>query len=152
MNKISKLQVDGWIIENDQDIKEALVNHFKGAFNQDRRWRIPDGCLQRLEGSFTEEEVKAAVFWVYADKAPGPDGFGVLFIQDFWDVARDDVLEMFEEFFHSLIEIGSLNSTFLTSSPSVREHLRLGSSDPFASLMGVSRSLQKSWPTVLRKS
>ncbi|XP_066344398.1 uncharacterized protein [Miscanthus floridulus] len=36
-----------------------------------------------LEASFTEDEIKAAIFDSYAEGAPGPDGFSFLFYQAF---------------------------------------------------------------------
>lgn len=35
-----------------------------------------------LEKCFSEEEIKQATFQLGADKAPGPDGFPILFFQN----------------------------------------------------------------------
>ncbi|XP_039144849.1 uncharacterized protein LOC120282161 [Dioscorea cayenensis subsp. rotundata] len=44
--------------------------------------------LSNLDAPFTLEEIKVAVFGMRADKAPGPDGFPMLFFQKFWDIVK----------------------------------------------------------------
>ena len=57
-----------------------------------------------LVEKFTEEEVKKAIFQMEHNKAPGPDGFPPEFYQVFWNVLKDDLMCLFEEF-----QVGSLN-------------------------------------------
>ncbi|KAL5836959.1 hypothetical protein ACOSQ3_014128 [Xanthoceras sorbifolium] len=45
----------------------------------------------RLGEAFTRAEVRAAVFDMGSNKAPGPDGFHALFFQKFWNVVGEDV-------------------------------------------------------------
>jgi len=48
-----------------------------------------------------DQEIKAAVFSIHADKAPGPDGFSAGFYQSFWDIIGDDVSKEIWNFFAS---------------------------------------------------
>lgn len=48
-----------------------------------------------------DQEIKAAVFAIHADKAPGPDGFSAGFYQSFWDIIGDDVSKEIRNFFAS---------------------------------------------------
>ena len=57
-----------------------------------------------LEASFSERDVKDAVFGSYAEGAPGPGGLPFLFYQVFWEVVKEDLLNLFRAF-----EDGSLN-------------------------------------------
>jgi hypothetical protein len=40
---------------------------------------------------FTMEEIKLVVFGMSSDKAPGPDGFSMIFYQTYWDVIKEDI-------------------------------------------------------------
>jgi Reverse transcriptase (RNA-dependent DNA polymerase) len=62
-----------------------------------------------LTAFFTEEEVKQAVFHIQGDKAPGPDGLHVLFYQHFWNIIKDDLLNLFEAFHYASLDISKLN-------------------------------------------
>lgn len=53
-----------------------------------------------LSSPFTEKEVRAAVFQMDHNKAPGPDGFPVEFYQNFWEDIKSDLMEMFN-FLHA---------------------------------------------------
>lgn len=35
------------------------------------------------------------------DKAPGPDGFTLLFVQQSWEVVKTDVLALFAQFYQT---------------------------------------------------
>jgi mannosylglycoprotein endo-beta-mannosidase len=43
------------------------------------------------------------------NKAPGPDGFPPEFYQVFWDLVKDDVMDMFTEFHVGKLSLNSLN-------------------------------------------
>ncbi|MGV7343231.1 hypothetical protein PJI17_31530, partial [Mycobacterium kansasii] len=44
------------------------------------------------------KEVKGAIDELEGDKAPGPDGFPIIFFQTFWDILKGDLLEFIAEF------------------------------------------------------
>ncbi|KAL2905125.1 LINE-1 retrotransposable element ORF2 protein [Bienertia sinuspersici] len=74
----------------------------------------------RLLGVPTVEEVKAAMFSIKGDKAPGPDGFGSFFFQDNWDIVGKEVYKAVSSFFTSGKILKELNTTFLSLIPKVK--------------------------------
>ncbi|RVW26090.1 hypothetical protein CK203_116817 [Vitis vinifera] len=56
------------------------------------------GCEDEQE-PFTEEEIHAALMGMNGDKAPGPDGFTVAFWQSCWDFVKEEIVDLFKEFF-----------------------------------------------------
>lgn len=48
------------------------------------------------------------------DKAPGPDGFSMVFFQHCWSVVRGEVMAFFDEFHDRGYFVPRLNSTFIT--------------------------------------
>ena len=54
---------------------------------------------ESLEQPFTEEEIHAALMGMNGDKAPNPDGFIVAFWQSCWDFVKEEIVDLFKEFF-----------------------------------------------------
>ena len=77
-------------------------------------------------------EVKAAVFAINSDKAPGPDGFSAGFYQAFWDIIGEDIYREVMTFF----ETGQLhpryNETHIRLIPKVKGAKRVSEFRPIA--------------------
>ena len=56
--------------------------------------KVSDEQNAFLHVDFTEQEVKEAVFSSYAEGAPGPDGLSFLFYQKYWDINKDDLIAL----------------------------------------------------------
>ena len=50
---------------------------------------------EALTEQFTEVEVRAAIFQMNHNKAPGLDGFPAEFYQVFWDTIKNDLMALF---------------------------------------------------------
>lgn len=51
-----------------------------------------------LVAPFSEAKIKSALFSYYPEGAPGPDGLPFLFYQKLWEVIKDDLVALFEDF------------------------------------------------------
>ncbi|WJX46320.1 rhamnogalacturonan endolyase [Trifolium repens] len=69
----------------------------------------------------SHSEIKAAVFALNKDSAPGPDGFGAFFYQHFWDIVKDDVINAVLEFFTSGWVLPGFNSNIIILLPKFPE-------------------------------
>jgi hypothetical protein len=67
-----------------------------------------------LTSIFTEKEVKAAIFQMEHNKAPGPDGFPTEFYQVFWEIIKIDLMALFYEFHKGDLPLFSLNFGIIT--------------------------------------
>ncbi|RVX21642.1 hypothetical protein CK203_002122 [Vitis vinifera] len=54
---------------------------------------------EALELPFIEEEIHFALVEMNGDKAPSPDGFIVAFCQFCWDFVKEEIVDLFKEFF-----------------------------------------------------
>ena len=53
-----------------------------------------------IERPIEEDEVFKVARSFNGDKAPGPDGFSTAFIQNSWSIVKDDMMVVFENFYH----------------------------------------------------
>ena len=94
---------------SDHRLKEGILFiHFKnliGTPMNERKvmnWDLfqhPSADLQHLETQFNEDEIKAAVFYLHDEKAPGPDGFIGKFFKRFWDLIREDLVAAVQQLY-----------------------------------------------------
>ena len=78
---------------------------------------IPQLTLEEngiLTATFTEQEVKAAIFQMENNKAPGPDGFSAEFYQMFWDVIKTLLMKMFAQLSTGDLPLFKLNFGVIT--------------------------------------
>jgi len=65
----------------------------------------------------TMEEVHNAVFNLNKEGAPGPDGFGAVFFQTYWDIVKNDVHKAVLEFFTKSWLMSNYNANTLILIP-----------------------------------
>ena len=105
---IHSLQQDEGLIEGQDQLKSYITKYYKGLFGApeegnlsldesrtDDIAQVSDEENAFLIAPFTEEEVRKAVFQMEHNKAPGPDGFPAEFYQNFWEIIKSDLMEMF---------------------------------------------------------
>ena len=108
-------------------MRDGIVNEFQKLLSEEQGWRADIEGLQfkqlssreadGLEVPFSVEEIHSALMEMGGDKALGPDGFSVAFWQECWDFVKEEVVEMFKEFFEHGSFAKSLNTTFLVLIP-----------------------------------
>lgn len=59
-------------------------------------WRGKGSDVQ-LEEKFTEEEIKEVLWGLAPNKAPGPNGFSIMFYKRFWRFVKGDLIKLTEE-------------------------------------------------------
>uniref|UniRef100_A0A0A9BDC7 Reverse transcriptase domain-containing protein n=1 Tax=Arundo donax TaxID=35708 RepID=A0A0A9BDC7_ARUDO len=56
-----------------------------------------------------------------SDSAPGPNGFSVTFFKNFWNMYKNELMEMFSDFYNGTLDIKRLNYEVITLVPKLRE-------------------------------
>jgi mannosylglycoprotein endo-beta-mannosidase len=108
--RIFQLEDGNNIISGDAQLKGHITNYFKNMFgpsedslimlDESQTDDIPqvfDLENEYLTDAFSQEEVRAAIFQIEHNKAPGPDGFPLEFYQVFWNVIKDDLMVLFTD-------------------------------------------------------
>ncbi|GJX67679.1 protein LAZ1 [Tanacetum coccineum] len=67
----------------------------------------------------TDEEVKAAMFSIGDERAPGPDGFSSAFFKKGWDIVGLDVCHAIRDFFVNGRLLKEINHTFIALIPKI---------------------------------
>jgi hypothetical protein len=70
-----------------------------------------------IEARFTEDEIKRVVFESYLGGGSGPDGISFMFYQYFWELIKDDLIEIFDDFHRGGLDIYRLNFALITIIP-----------------------------------
>ncbi|RVW12426.1 LINE-1 reverse transcriptase-like [Vitis vinifera] len=65
-----------------------------------------------LEQPFTEAEIHLALMGMNGDKAPGPDGFTVAFWQFCWEFVKEEIVDVFKEFYEDKSPISLLGGVY----------------------------------------
>ena len=126
-NSIRSISINGRRFIKEPEIKEGLVGAFQSLLTASNNWCPPFPDLMfnvigvdqaaKLVEMFTEEEILATISRLNGDKAPGPDGFPLVFWSFCWDFMKDEVMGFFREFFEHNQFVKSLNATFLVLVP-----------------------------------
>ncbi|CAL5358449.1 unnamed protein product [Camellia sinensis] len=126
-NALCPIVINGSAVENPQDVRAEVKNHFLNHFSDS--WPNRPGLLgpfntigedqssEFLESVFSESEVKAAIRNCGGNKAPGPDGFNFNMFQKCWDIIKGDVLQFMTEFHQNGKLVRGINSSFIALIP-----------------------------------
>lgn len=87
--------------------------------------KISEADIDSLYQPFTESEVHSALFQIEKNKATGPDKIPIEFYQSCWGIIKDDIMNLFDDFYHGKVDISRLNYGIITLLPKVKEANRI---------------------------
>ncbi|XP_028099858.1 uncharacterized protein LOC114299337 [Camellia sinensis] len=126
-NLIASIEVNGVEVGEPSEVKQAVCHHFQNLFTKQRRYwpsiggefkKIEDNqAVDSLEREFTKEEMWAAIKECDGNKAPGPDGFNMLFFQKSWKFLKGDIMKFMKEFYSNSKLGYGVNCSFVTLIP-----------------------------------
>uniref|UniRef100_A0A2N9H9T4 Reverse transcriptase domain-containing protein n=1 Tax=Fagus sylvatica TaxID=28930 RepID=A0A2N9H9T4_FAGSY len=126
-NYIGGLEVEGVFYEEENEMRDLVVQFYKSLYSESEEWRplidgLPFSSIGEakrliLERRFEKEEIVQVLKDLQGDKAPSPDGFTMAFFQKCWSVVEGDILDFFEEVYTHCKFEKSLNTSFITLIP-----------------------------------
>ena len=160
-NSLDIVKINGVWMTEEQEVREGIVNAFQHLLSEEpgSRANIEGLHLNRLNSSeakvlelpFIEEEIHSALMEMNGDKAPNPDGFTVVFWQAGWDFVKEEIMDLFKEFYDQRSFAKSLNTTFLVLIPKKGGAEDLGDFRPISLLGGLYKLLAKVLANTLKK-
>ena len=135
---ILSLVQDEGTIEGHEQLKSYITSYYKGLFgapeesdislDESRIDDIPQVSPEEnnfLTSPYSEEEIRKAVFQMEHNKAPGPDGFPAEFYQSFWDIIKEDILELFAQLHSGQLDLFRINFGEIILLPKVNDVERI---------------------------
>jgi hypothetical protein len=132
--RVDCLERHNGLVYDQKGIMSIVVDFYKNLFAKEPDTNIKLGshfwdsqdCVTEEENEFllkpfTESEIREAIFSCYAEGAPGPNGFPFLFYQKFWELIKNDLVNLFEDFHRGVLDLHRLNCALITLVPKVGE-------------------------------
>ncbi|CAN6179481.1 unnamed protein product [Urochloa humidicola] len=122
------------LIEGDEEILKHATDYYKDLFGpapgnvfplDPGMWgaheKVNSEDNEWLTRPFSEEEIKGALFQMERNKAAGPDSIPIEFFQSCWEIIREDILDLFNDFHQGKMDVSRLNYRIITLLPKVKE-------------------------------
>ncbi len=130
-NYLTRLSDVSFFFTNHSLIVNLLLSFFKdllgadpapcGVLNFGLLFPSESPSLLSLQDPFEVDEVKRSIFSCDPEKASGPNGFPMVFFQRFWPILRDDIMEVFSNFFHGSLNLEDINNSWICLIPKKSE-------------------------------
>ena len=144
-------------VEEPSEVKSMVVNFFETLLRQ------PAGCPRidldlvrralpkRISGDqcatlgreVSDVEIKAVLFSLKDNKAPGPDGYNATFFKKAWSVVGDDFLRAIRSFFSSGRLLKQVNATVVALIPKVPNPSTVGDFRPISCCNTIYKCIAK---------
>ncbi|XP_071694631.1 uncharacterized protein [Rutidosis leptorrhynchoides] len=152
-NNIHGVNIAGVWSTYPEDIKKEALVYFSSLFEKKTSeglelndWdgpRLDSNMVDKLEARFSEEEIIQAIESCGRNKAPGPDGFNILFYVKFWDVIKADLVNALNWFWENEKISNGCNASFITLIPKVSDPLKFSNYRPISLIGSYYKILSK---------
>jgi len=144
-NEVKGVEVGGQWCEEPSTVRFEAKKLFENRFKATRDLGVRLDAVEfkslsaeenlSLIASFTEKEIRDAVWQCEGTKSPGPDGFNFNFLKKNWEVMKDEVVTAMTLFHDSGCISKGCNASFVALIPKVRDSSKLEQYRPI-SLVG----------------
>ncbi|KAH0716935.1 hypothetical protein KY285_012966 [Solanum tuberosum] len=151
--EFEELEVDGATIKDPDSIKNAVQKFYEGLYNETEQWRpglrlhdvsrITEVEQIWLQRPFEEEEIMECLKQCAMEKAPGPDGFPMVFFQTFWGILKEDIINTIKVFHSKQTFEKSFNATFIALIPKKPRASELKDFRPISLVGGVYKIIAR---------
>lgn len=105
--------------------------------------RVSERMNRFVTRPISYNEVKVAVFQMPADRAPGPDGMGASFLQEYWDIVGPSLVDVVRSYCHLGHLLHGTNHSHIILIPNVQCPMNMGQLRPISLCNSVYKVLFK---------
>ncbi|GKE07786.1 RNA-directed DNA polymerase, eukaryota, reverse transcriptase zinc-binding domain protein [Tanacetum coccineum] len=135
LNRIS--WKDGNLFKKASKLQERLMQAQKNLNAN------PFNEAEKMVVEVTDSEIKASIFDIDSNKAPGPDGFSACFFKKTWDTIGKDVCNAVKDFFSNGKLLGEVNATLIALVPKCHVPLKVSEFRPIACCNVIYKCISK---------
>lgn len=138
------LQDDEHVLTEKSQIANHVISYYKNLFCSNFVLQeqllaeevipklVTDEVNKMLTMLPSHQEIKAVIFALNKESAPGPNGFGALFFQHYWDTVKGDVIAAVLQFFSTSWILPGYNSNIIALIPKIHNALSIDQYRPIA--------------------
>ncbi|GMJ04824.1 hypothetical protein HRI_004151600 [Hibiscus trionum] len=126
-NLIHSVEWRNVVVSEEKQVLNVFEEVFRLNFNKSNTLPVKSfdcelkhlcvASVRELKASFTEEEIREAIWSADGNKAPGPDGFNLDFYKKCWPCLKDKVLQFFKDFYEGKVKDKFFNHSFISLIP-----------------------------------
>ena len=141
-NFIRRLRIGDQVIADQASVGQALADHFRAFYRRGspNQWKWTPSTVSTLTNAqstqlsrpFAVEEVKAAVWGLNSEGAPGSDEIPVLFYKNCWDTLAPDLMQLMDDFYAGRCQMERLNKVHIVLLPKTPGAEMIGEFCPIA--------------------
>ncbi|XP_013614584.1 PREDICTED: uncharacterized protein LOC106320769 [Brassica oleracea var. oleracea] len=156
-NRITQLlDENGNVVEDEEELVAIATSYFRQIFESSIPEDIADALAEvsttitgdvneKLTAPVTEWEVKLASFAMHPENALRPDGMTTLFYQKFWDIVKEDLTRMVNQFLFERTMAQGLNDTIPANDrQQIKDTLGIQNEGEMGSYLGIPEDISGS--------
>lgn len=111
VNSLKGIDANGGWVEDPVVVKDVIKNFFEQKFKEEGgdSPNLDGICFNQvsatdnafLTAEFSADEIKEVVWECDGNRCPGPDGYNFTFLKEFWDLLKEDVKKVLDDFHSS---------------------------------------------------
>lgn len=163
-NTVITLENNGETIEGDENLLKHATEYYTTLFGpeEDHNIHIDQSLWEELEQvtnqdnealcrPFSESEIKDALFQMEKNKAARPDKIPIEFYQCCWNIIKNDIIQLFADFYEGRVDICKFNYGIITLLPKVSDVARIQQFRPICLLNCLYKLITKTLTLRLEK-
>ena len=154
---ISLVRPDGSITEDEASAKNEAIRYYQGLLGTTashsypgilelRKFisiSLPPDQAKDMDIIPSDLDIKAVMFSLHSNKAPGPDGYTAHFFKETWDITGPLVIRAIKEFFISGELLTETNATLIALIPKVPNPSSMGEFRPISCCNTIYKCISK---------
>ena len=141
-NFIRRIRIGDQVIIDQTFVGQALTDHFQNFYRRGppNRWKwtpttastLTPTQKTQLSNPFSIDEIKAAVWGLNNEGAPGPDGIPIFFYKNCWDTIAPELMHLMDDLYAGQCQMERFNKVYIVLLPKVPGAELIGDFRPIA--------------------